>query len=137
MIPLPIYSEQELEANRLRAIDNFRRERLQDQRDLALECKVSNSATNSVRRLNNDAAAKAAGWLDDYGSKQVMPAAVLAGVFKLHNLVDAQSRGLTLFWEHDLAKLIGWINAMRITPLQRSALDANSDQQHPIGTETT
>jgi hypothetical protein len=33
--------------------------RLWDYRIMAIECKVSNSATNSVKRLNNDAAAKA------------------------------------------------------------------------------
>lgn len=33
--------------------------RLHDTRLLAIECKVSNSATNSVKRLNNDAAVKA------------------------------------------------------------------------------
>jgi hypothetical protein len=86
---------------------------LWDQRFLAIECKVSNSATNSVKRLNNDAAAKAEAWRDDFGRVQVVPAAVLSGVYKLHNLVDAQQRGLTLFWEHDLASLVRWINATR------------------------
>ena len=36
--------------------------RLWDHRIMAIECKVSNSATNSVKRLNNDAAAKAEAW---------------------------------------------------------------------------
>jgi hypothetical protein len=85
--------------------------RLWDQRVLAVECKVSNSATNSVKRLNNDAAAKAEVWRRDFGQTQVIPAAVLSGVYKLHNLVDAQERGLSLFWEHDLATLVEWINA--------------------------
>lgn len=83
--------------------------RLWDDRLLALECKVSNSATNSVKRLNNDAAAKAEAWLKDFGKRQVIPTAVLSGVFKLHNLDDAQSRGLTLFWAHDLDSLVKWI----------------------------
>lgn len=85
--------------------------RLWDQRVLAIECKVSNSATNSVKRLNNDAAAKAEVWRRDFGQTQVIPAAVLSGVYKLHNLIDAQERGLSLFWEHDLAALVDWINA--------------------------
>ena len=68
--------------------------RLWDHRIMAIECKVSNSATNSVKRLNNDAAAKAEAWLKDFGTRQVVPAAVLSGVYKLHNLEDAQNRGL-------------------------------------------
>jgi hypothetical protein len=87
--------------------------RLWDQRILPLECKVSNSATNSVKRLNNDAAVKAGVWRQDFGHTQVVPAAILSGVFKLHNLVDAQERGLTLFWEHDLASLVHWVESTR------------------------
>ena len=36
---------------------------LHDGRVMPIECKVSNSSTNSVKRLNNDAAAKAAEWI--------------------------------------------------------------------------
>lgn len=86
---------------------------LHDGRVLALECKVSNSATNSVKRLNNDAAAKAADWLAQLGSAQVVPAAVLSGVYKLHNLEAAQTRGLTLFWAHRLDALTDWVQRAR------------------------
>src|SRR5690606_23962035 len=65
---------------------------LHDQRIMAIECKVSNSSTNSVKRLNNDAAAKAEQWRSDFGTVQIVPAAVLSGVYKLHNLLDAQTR---------------------------------------------
>jgi hypothetical protein len=37
----------------------------------------------------------------------------LSGVYKLRNLVDAQDRGLTLFWAHDLAALTDWIARTR------------------------
>lgn len=87
--------------------------RLWDHRVMAIECKVSNSAINSVKRLNNDAAAKAEAWRTDFGERHVVPTAVLGGVYKLHNLLDAQHRGLTLFWAHDLAKLIEWIEKTR------------------------
>jgi hypothetical protein len=87
--------------------------RLWDRRVLALECKVSNSATNSVKRLNNDAAMKAESWRSDFGTISIIPAAVLAGVYKVRNLADAQQRGLTLFWEHDLGALVRWIEATR------------------------
>lgn len=83
--------------------------RLWDQRLMPIECKVSNSSTNSVKRLNNDAAVKASSWRTDFGRLQVVPSAVLGGVYKLHNLVDAQARGLTIFWAHDLTPLTEWI----------------------------
>lgn len=83
---------------------------LWDHRVMPIECKVSNSSLNSVKRLNNDAAVKAVSWKRDFGIRQVVPAAVLSGVYNLHNLVDAQERGLTLFWAHDLAPLTTWID---------------------------
>ena len=84
--------------------------RLWDDRVMPIECKVSNSSTNSVKRLNNDAAVKAVSWKTDFGRRQVVPSVVLSGVYKLHNPRDAQDRGLTLFWAHDLAQLTGWIS---------------------------
>lgn len=84
-----------------------------DRRVMAIECKVSNSATNSVKRLNNDAAAKAEAWRRDFGTLQVVPAAVLGGVYKIHNLQDAQDRGLALYWAHDLDELIHWIESTK------------------------
>jgi hypothetical protein len=87
--------------------------RLHDTRLMAIECKVSNSATNSVKRLNNDAAVKATYWLTQFGVRQVVPAAALAGVFKVLNLEQAQQRGLALFWSHDLEKLGAFIESTR------------------------
>ena len=80
---------------------------------MPIECKVSNSSTNSVKRLNNDAAQKAEVWRGDFGKFQITPAAVLSGVFKLHNLEDAQRRGLALFWGHQLDELTNWIESTR------------------------
>ncbi len=82
---------------------------LWDQRVMPIECKVSNSSTNSVKRLNNDAAVKAVEWTKQFGVLNVVPVAVLSSVYKLHNLIDAQQRGLTLFWAHDLDQLMDWI----------------------------
>ena len=84
---------------------------LPDGRTMALECKVSNSATNSIKRLHNDAAVKATTWHSDFGTIQVVTAAVLGGVYALRNLVDAQERGLALFWVHDLAAMIDWMRS--------------------------
>lgn len=84
---------------------------LPDRRVMPLECKVSNSYTNSIKRLNNDAAVKAEVWRHDFGDMNVVPAAVLSGVYKLHNLEDAQRRGLTLWWSHSLEdQLLDWID---------------------------
>lgn len=87
--------------------------RLHDTRLMAIECKVSNSSTNSVKRLNNDAAVKAEYWIKQFGIAQVVPAAALAGVFKVLNLEQAQSRGLCLFWTHDLEKLGAFIESTK------------------------
>jgi XamI restriction endonuclease len=87
--------------------------RLWDNRVMAIECKVSNSAINSVKRLNREAAAKAQAWIRDLGAAQIIPAAVLSGVYKIRNLLDAQERGLTLFWAHDLGQLVAWIERTR------------------------
>lgn len=84
--------------------------RLFDQRVMPIECKVSNSYLNSIKRLNNDAAAKAEAWLKDFGTRQVVPTAALTGMYKLASLVEAQQRGLTLFWTHRPAELEKWLS---------------------------
>ena len=87
--------------------------RLFDGRLMPIECKVSNSALNSVKRVNNDAAVKAKTWTLEFGTIQIVPAAVLAGVFKVANLVQAQRDGLSLFWAHRLEELGAFIEATR------------------------
>ncbi len=77
---------------------------LRDGRFLFVECKVSNSATNSVKRLNRETGGKASVWRREFGNRAIA-AAVLAGVFKLRNLKDAQDAGVTIFWERDLGAL--------------------------------
>jgi XamI restriction endonuclease len=86
---------------------------LWDRRRMPLECKASNSATNSYKRVNHEAASKAETWLRDFGRSQVVPAAVLSGVFKRANLEDAQARGLTLLWAHRLDDMLAWISRTR------------------------
>lgn len=87
--------------------------RLHDTRLMPIECKVSNSATNSVKRLNNDAAVKAEYWLKMFGTSQVVPTAALSGVFNVLNLEQAQERGLALYWAHDLDKLGTFIQSTK------------------------
>ena len=79
--------------------------RLADRRLLAIECKVSNSAVNSYKRVNHEAVGKARSWLSDFGRRQIVPAAVLSGVFKPANLATAQEDGLTLLWAFRLQDL--------------------------------
>ncbi len=82
---------------------------LWDGRFMPIECKVSNSSTNSIKRLNNDAAVKAVIWTKRFGEDNLVPSAVISGVFKLGNLKTAQADGLTIFWAHDLAELVEFI----------------------------
>lgn len=86
---------------------------LWDGRRMPLECKVSNSSLNSIKRLNNDAAVKAEVWLSDFGRTQVVPGAVLAGVYKVAHLQAVQERGLAIWWAHDLGALTSWIESTR------------------------
>lgn len=87
--------------------------RLWDRRVMGIECKVSNSETNSIKRLNNDAAIKAETWRREFGERNVVPAAVLSGVYKMESLEYAQSNGLALFWAHELQRLLDWVDATR------------------------
>ena len=78
----------------------------------AIECKVSNSAVNSYKRVNHEAVGKARSWLSDFGRRQIVPAAVLSGVFKPANLATAQDEGLALFWAFRLKDLAELLDSM-------------------------
>lgn len=85
--------------------------RLRDGRLLLVECKASNSAANSVKRLNRECGDKAGQWRGAFGD-HVITAAVLAGVFRLRNLQDAQAMaGVAIFWEHSLTALADFVRA--------------------------
>jgi hypothetical protein len=57
---------------------------------MAIECKVSNSTVNSYKRLVHDTGGKAAHWYNQLGRAQVIPCAVLSGVYGTANLADVQ-----------------------------------------------
>jgi hypothetical protein len=79
--------------------------RLSDGRLLALECKVSNSPINSVKRLIRETGGKARVWEKEFG-RWVIPGVVISGVYKLTHLVQAQrDHHITVFWEHNLREL--------------------------------
>ncbi len=87
--------------------------RLHDARLLALECKVSNSALNSVKRLIRETGGKAERWRVAFG-EQAITGVVLAGVYKLGNLVDAQeTHRIAIFWQHDLRPLRQFVENAR------------------------
>ena len=90
--------------------------RLRDGRLMPIECKVSNSELNSIKRINNDASVKARVWRDEFGKNQVVPAAVLSGVFKTKHLLVAQEQGLALFWAHDLDALATFVDSATAGP---------------------
>ena len=75
---------------------------------LAIECKVSNSSLNSRKRLQ-DVRAKREIW-DSAGTLyQFRTAAVLAGVYSLPRLMEAQKGGVLIFWEHRLEDLTEYL----------------------------
>jgi hypothetical protein len=82
--------------------------RLRDGRLLLTECKVSNSGTNSVKRLVREVVGKAPTWRRKFGEQQIT-AAVISGVFTLKSLKDAQVGGVSIFWEHDLTPLAEFV----------------------------
>ena len=80
-----------------------------DGRVMPVECKVSNSSTNSIKRLNNDAQVKAVNWISEFGHLSTVPAAVLSGVYEVRHLEQAQAAGLTIFWTHDIDALVAFV----------------------------
>lgn len=87
--------------------------RLPDFRTLCIECKVSNSAVNSYKRVNHEAANKAKNWIQKFGTEEIVPAAVIAGVYSPKALAKAQQLGLTLWWSHDVDQMVNWIQSIQ------------------------
>lgn len=79
-----------------------------DGRVLAIECKASNSTINSRKRLNKETERDGEHWVRMFG-KQVVPSAVLRGVFDPDLVSHAQGAGLSIFWEHRIGDLTTFI----------------------------
>lgn len=75
----------------------------------AMECKVTNDATNSVKRVN-DVLKKAAAWKAHWGSF-VETAALLQGVIKPEDVQRLTDEGVQVFWSHDLDKFASWVQS--------------------------
>ena len=79
--------------------------RLHDGRTMPVECKTSNSAVNSFKRINHEAVGKARAWVSEFGKRAIVPCAVISGVFNAANLQTAQREDLTIVWSHRLSDL--------------------------------
>ncbi len=76
---------------------------------LAVECKVSNDTTNSVKRIN-DVLKKSEAWKTHWGSF-VKTAAVLQGVIAPRDVARLLDAGIEVFWSHDIGEMQRWIAA--------------------------
>lgn len=76
---------------------------------MLIECKVSNSAVNSYKRVVHDTGGKAAHWYSALGKASTIPCAVLGGVFAPQNLEQVQNADVYLFWQHRLSDLADYI----------------------------
>lgn len=75
---------------------------------LAMECKVTNDETNSVKRIN-DVLKKAAAWQAHWGSF-VRTAALLQGVIAFKDVARLLEGKVEVFWSHDLLTFEAWIS---------------------------
>jgi hypothetical protein len=76
---------------------------------LAMECKVTNDQTNSVKRIN-DVLKKATAWQAHWGSF-VQTAALLQGVIASKDVNRLLAANVEVFWSHKLDDFSAWIDA--------------------------
>ncbi len=74
---------------------------------LAMECKVTNDRTNSVKRVN-DILKKATAWQLHWGSF-VRTAALLQGVIAEKDVQRLVAANVQVFWSHDLERFRAWL----------------------------
>ena len=75
---------------------------------LAMECKVTNDKTNSVKRVN-DVLKKASAWKTHWGNF-VETAALLQGVIKQEDVFRLLDANVHVFWSHDLPRFEAWLS---------------------------
>jgi hypothetical protein len=78
---------------------------------MLIECKVSNSAVNSYKRVVHDTGGKSAHWYNALGKASTIPCAVLGGVFARQNLEQVQNADVYLFWQHRLDDLADYVKS--------------------------
>lgn len=84
---------------------------------LAMECKVSNDATNSVKRVG-DVMDKTKAWNDQWGGF-IQTAALLQGVVAMKDVKRLLDSDVLVFWSHDLQPLADWLDSRggsKLTP---------------------
>lgn len=81
---------------------------LRDTVVLAMECKVTNDETNSVKRVN-DVLKKADAWKKHWGSF-VVTAALLDGVIAPKDVERLIDHKVHVFWSHDLDSFSAWLD---------------------------
>jgi len=81
---------------------------LRDTVVLAMECKVTNDETNSVKRVN-DVLKKAEAWKTHWGSF-VVTAALLEGVIAAKDVERLIDHKVHVFWSHDLPTFSAWLD---------------------------
>ena len=78
---------------------------------LALECKVSNDTTNSIKRTN-DVLNKVRAWQTHWGNF-VVTGAMLQGVFAPNDIQKLLDANVKVFWSHDIQGLADWLTTAR------------------------
>lgn len=76
---------------------------------LAVECKVTNDETNSIKRMN-DILKKATAWRAHWGNF-VIPAAILEGNIKFADVERLLEGQVEVFWSHRLDLFADWLDA--------------------------
>lgn len=76
---------------------------------LALECKVTNDETNSVKRIN-DVIKKGTAWKEHWGNF-VLTAALLQGVVAAKDVQRLTDANVSVFWSHELDNFRSWLTA--------------------------
>jgi hypothetical protein len=74
---------------------------------VAMECKVTNDETNSVKRIN-DVLKKASAWKEHWGSF-VVTAALLQGVIAPKDVQRLADAGIHVYWSHNLEAFRDWL----------------------------
>lgn len=98
---------------------------------LAMECKVSNDGTNSIKRVN-DVIKKATAWKAHWGGF-VKTAALLQGVIEPKDVYRLLDDDIEVFWSHDLGAFETWLDAYVAT-----AATTNHQGKHaPTGAAPT
>lgn len=85
--------------------------RLPDGLLMPIECKVSNGQKNGWKRVRREVEGKAGRWRQRFGDAGIVVGVMLDGNFDLGVLKDFQEQGCFIFWQHDLQRLVNFVNA--------------------------